>query len=62
MTPLQRLKALYDLEMMETDDIGMHIVTRVPGGWLFKSITSHRRIDLKVNGSESMVFVPYIPE
>jgi len=51
---------LYNLDMMETRNIGSFKVTRVPDGWIFKSITLHfRGYSACRNGSESMVFVPY---
>jgi len=48
--------SLYDLDMMETREIGEFEITRVPGGWLFKSTTEHSDL---MAASESMVFVPY---
>jgi hypothetical protein len=48
--------SLYDLDMMETGECGEFEVTRVPGGWLFKSITKHSDL---MAASESLVFVPY---
>ena len=62
MSPEQDIKDLYDLEMMEAKDIGDFEVTRVPGGWIFKSTTRHFSRGISFTGSESMIFVPYVEE
>ena len=55
----ERLDELfYELEYLQTVEIGSHDITRVPGGWLFRSITKHSHL---LSSSESMVFVPYKP-
>ena len=51
---------LYDLGMMEPQTIGDFEVTRVPGGWIFKSESRHYEHATLKSGSESMVFVPYV--
>lgn len=50
---------LYNLEYMETQDIGDFEVTRVPGGWIFKSQTKHFHHANPIGGSESTIFIPY---
>jgi hypothetical protein len=50
---------LYKLNIMETKSMGSFEVTRVPTGWVLKSTTMHFA-GYPANGSESMVFVPYI--
>lgn len=58
---MENLNILYSLQMMEAKDIGIFEVTRVPGGWIFKSETKHYEKGFALNGSESVVFVPYAP-
>jgi len=50
---------LYNLEYMETQTIGDFEVTRVPGGWIFKSVTNHFSRGNIIGGSESTIFIPY---
>ena len=59
MTEQEKLDALYNLKYFETDKIGSFEVTRVPGGWIFKSTTRHEKHSNPVGGSESSVFVLY---
>jgi len=58
---MENLNILYSLQMMEVKNIGSFEVTRVPGGWIFKSETKHYEKGFALNGSESVVFVPYAP-
>ncbi len=53
------LDSLYNLDMMESEDIAGFEVTRVPGGWIFKSVTKHYEHSNLKSGSESMIFIPF---
>lgn len=62
---------LYELNMMQTKNIGEFEVTRVPSGWVFRSATIHHNKDVHgTNGklsismriSSTMVLVPYEPK
>ena len=56
---LDNYQKLYELKMMQTQEIGPYEVTRVPSGWIFKSTTKHYDRGTPMTGSESMVFVPF---
>jgi hypothetical protein len=51
---------LYEMEMMQTIEHGDFHITRVPGGWVFRSTQSHHNHGNLVSRSESMVFIPYM--
>lgn len=53
------IEQLYNLEMLHSEEIGEWRVTRVPAGWIFKSVTNRFSDGSKLNGSESSVFVPF---
>ncbi len=55
---------LYSMAMMTTIEYGDFHITRVPGGWLFRSTQGHYtqghyNHGTLANRSESMAFVPY---
>ncbi|MHA1972836.1 MAG: hypothetical protein ACTSW1_07580 [Candidatus Hodarchaeales archaeon] len=55
------LPNLWTLKMHETLEIDTAEVTRVPGGWIYRWITSHYNDGIRLGGSQSAVFVPYFP-
>jgi len=55
-------ETLWTMDMHSTIPIENMEVTRVPGGWVYKSISTHFADGHPLNGSEAAVFVPYVKE
>ena len=55
-------KTLWTMDIHDTITVDDMEVTRVPGGWVYRSINRHYQNSATIGGSEAAVFVPYIKE